>query len=683
MRKLTVDQALHKANAHSKKGDIEAAQKLYHAVLQAFPKNEKAYQGLAKLKKFQQSVVRQGPPQEALDRLRALYELGRLEQAVELASAITNEYPNAFLVWNALGVASKRLGKTQQAFSAFKKVININPNYADGFNNFGTTLLENGRLGEAIEAFNTAISLKSDHSGAYFNMGNALKKQGKLEAATNAYQTAISIKPDYAEAYNSLGIALKAQGKLSQAVESYTKAILLQPENAEVCNNKAIVFQAQGKLDEAIVLYNHAISLKPDYADAYNNIGNVFKQQGRLDKAMAAYAKAISLNPDHVSAYNNRGNALQEQGNLDEAGRYYTKALSLEPDYADALYNMGNVFYDQGKLDEAIECYRKALLTEPDYADAYYNIGRIYWQRQDFVQAFNFMEWRWQKKQRSIGVQLKCGKPTWNGEARNKVFVWKEQGVGDEVMFSSMLSEVNKKSKKLIVECDKRLIPLYRRSFSKRIKFVDDRKLISEHEYDSHVAIGSLPIYFRKRLSDFSGVSSGWLKADRKKTNAFKRKLQAKNSERIIGISWLTNSSEARSKRRNISTNLFANCLKQIPAKYVNLQYGNIDKALSDLNLKFGLNLSQIDELDLFNDLDGFAALISACDIVISIDNATVHFAGALGVDTRVLLPFAPDDRWGVNQADSYWYTSLTLYRQKYQGDWNNPLEELLQDLGP
>ena len=126
---------------------------------------------------------------------------------------------------------------------------------------------------------------------------------------------------------------------------------------------------------------------------------------------------------------------------------------------------------------------------------------------------------------------------------------------------------------------------------------------------------------------------------------------------------------------------MLTNYLQQTPGTYVNLQYGETAEELSQINSKYGLHVEQIDEVDLFNDLDSLAALISACDIVVSIDNATVHLAGALGVDTRVLLPLTADERWGLNSSKSYWYDSVTLYRQEAFGDWVKPLERLTSDV--
>jgi predicted O-linked N-acetylglucosamine transferase (SPINDLY family) len=234
LAKLSIDQALLKAKSHAKKGEIEEARQLYQSVLQAFPQNVRAQQGLAALSKPRQNDVPQAVPQEVIDRLVALYSQGQLSAVVEQAQTLTEQYPRAFFVWNVLGATNKGLGRTEDAASAFKRVTELNPTYADGFNNLGVTLQEQGKLDEAIAAYNKALSIKPDYAEAYNNMGNALKEQGKLDEAIAAYNKALSIKPDYAEAYYNMGNALKEQGKLDEAIAAYNKALSIKPDYAAV-----------------------------------------------------------------------------------------------------------------------------------------------------------------------------------------------------------------------------------------------------------------------------------------------------------------------------------------------------------------------------------------------------------------------------------------------------------------
>jgi tetratricopeptide (TPR) repeat protein len=237
MAKLSVGQALLKAKSHGKKGEIEEAQKLYQTVLQAFPKNKRAQQGLAALNKPKQSATTQGPPQDTINHLINLYNQGQLVAAVEQAQALTKQYPNVFIIWNILGAAHKGLGSIFEASEAFKKVTELNPDCAEGHSNLGVTLKEQGKLDEAITSYNKALSLKPDYAEVINNMGNALKEQGKLDEAITSYNKALSLKPDYAEAYNNMGNALQDQGKLDEAITSYNKALSLKPDYAEVHRN--------------------------------------------------------------------------------------------------------------------------------------------------------------------------------------------------------------------------------------------------------------------------------------------------------------------------------------------------------------------------------------------------------------------------------------------------------------
>jgi len=370
MAKLSVNQALIKAKSYEKKGEIKQAQKLYHKVLQTFPMNKRAQQGLAALKKSKQSVATQGSPQDMIDQLVNLYNRGQLTAVVLHAQALIEQYPDAFIIWNILGAAHKRLGKTFEASEAFEKVIEINPDYVDGHSNLGVTLQEQGKLDESIMSFKKALSLKPDYTEAHFNMGVTLKEQGKLEKAIEAYRKALALNPDYAEAYNNMGATLQGQGKLEEAIEAYKKALKLKSDYAEAYNNMGNAHKDQDKLEQAIEAYKKALKLKPDYAEAYNNMGNALKDQDKLEQAIKAYSRALSIKPDYAEAYNNMGNAHKDQDKLEQAIEAYKKALKLKPDYAEAYNNMGNALKDQDKLEQAIEAYKKALAIKPDYAEA-------------------------------------------------------------------------------------------------------------------------------------------------------------------------------------------------------------------------------------------------------------------------------------------------------------------------
>jgi ADP-heptose:LPS heptosyltransferase len=283
-------------------------------------------------------------------------------------------------------------------------------------------------------------------------------------------------------------------------------------------------------------------------------------------------------------------------------------------------------------------------------------------------------------KSQTIGKVFQTPKPEWNRK-KEDLFVWKEQGIGDEIMFSSLLKEAEKQVSSLTVECDRRLLPIYKRSFQSNIKFIDDRKKINEQGFDSHLAIGSLLKHFRNDIGDFENSAVGWLKADQARVKSYRNALSSKSGSKLIGLSWFTKAKKANSHFRNIEVEQLSDHLHGLPFDFVSLQYGLSKKELAKINSNIQLDILSVNELDLFNDIDGLASLIAACDIVVSVDNTNVHLAGALGVDTRVILPKVADERWGLGEEESYLYDSIKIYRQTNSEDWSAPLLGLKKDL--
>ena len=511
-------------------------------------------------------------------------------------------------------------------------------------------------------------------------LGVALKMSGELSDALIANKKSIKINPVDPEAHYNLGNTLKQLNKLDEAVISYKKSIQLKTDYAAAYNNLADVFKNQGKIEETIVSYKKAIQLNPNYAEAYNNLGIIFRELGELYDSEKSYRKAIKLNPNYSEGYFNLGITLRDLGRLGESENNYKKAIELNSNRAELYNNLGVVLRELGKLDESEQNYKKAIKLKPDYADAYNNNSFTLLLKHDFKKAYDFSEWRWKTKHK-IGEKFNTSKPLWKGESGKRILIWKEQGIGDEIIFCSMLSELKAKSEKLIVHCDKRLIPLFKRSLSKDIIFEGSKNNINEKDYDVHIPMGSVSKYFRENLKSFSVTSKGYLKADKDRTLKIRNKLLKDKKQTLIGISWYTKSRIQMASFRNIFLNDLVSVLKNNDTKIVSLQYDHKSDEIEDLKKNNGIEINLLPEVDNRNDLDGLASLISACDLVVSIDNFTVHLAGSLGVKTKILLPYTMDARWGFEGEKSYLYKSVKLYRQTELGDWKKVLKKLENDL--
>ena len=257
------------------------------------------------------------------------------------------------------------------------------------------------------------------------------------------------------------------------------------------------------------------------------------------------------------------------------------------------------------------------------------------------------------------------------------MFLWAEQGIGDEIMFASLIPELEERCSNLTVKCDERLIPLFERSFSEKINFQFDQNKVTEDSYDFHIPIASLPSIFRPSLDSFKQASGAYLYCDVERAEELRKTISKDKAEILIGISWNSSAKQPGAHHRNITLSDLAKHLHAPGVRLVNLQYGDVTDDIIKLKDDHGIEVTQVPDVDNRNDIDGLAALIMACDEVISIDNATVHLSGALGAKTKILLPFNRNWQWGTSGSSSYWYNSVELYRQQSAGDWKKVLEQL------
>ena len=301
--------------------------------------------------------------------------------------------------------------------------------------------------------------------------------------------------PQHAFGWKALAVIFKNKGKIFESLKANMKAIEIDSRDFESHFNLGNTLKELNRLNESLESYQKAISINPKFADAYNNLGIVLRELNKLDESEASYQKAISINPKFADAYSNLGFTLREKGRLNESEASYQKAISINPKFAEAYNNLGFTLRELGKLEDSKNSFNKAIELKPDYPDAYNNLSLTFLMEGNFKKAYELSEWRWKTKLK-IGNYLKSTKPNWNGENNSSVFVWKEQGIGDEIMYFSIIPELRNKSKKVIVNCDKRLIPLFKRSFSESIMFESEREKVNENNYDAHIPVASLPFFF-------------------------------------------------------------------------------------------------------------------------------------------------------------------------------------------
>ena len=698
---LSINKYLRKAEIHMKAGEAEQAQKLYAQVLSQFPKNKKAIQGYQKLK---------NPPQVEIDRLISLFNSNQLRAAVSLGATLKRQFPGALILYEILGAANLSLGLVDDTIKNYQKVLELNPKHTDAYNNLGMAFYEQGKFAEAAESYQKAVELEPSFANAHYNLGNAFKQIGDLKKAIESYRSSLAINSNDIEILSEYGNALRNYGEFEKAIECYKKILALNPslidiqtylddtikekkeifneikkeiiqessipETAQFMHQIAILFYGKGNIERSLENLESAIKIHPTYDDAYVTLGIVLSKTEKIEKVIDSYIRAIKVNPDNAKAYNNLGTTLKERGEIKTAIKYYQEALKIKPDYALAFSNLGSALQEIGDVDAAIDSYENALKIKPNSVEVHYNQSLAYLYNGDFKLGWAKYEWRWQRDKWSR-IHLQSTKPLWNPAEKNRVLLWAEQGIGDEIMFASVISDLYASCSKLIVKIDKRLIPIFRRSFPDDIDFRLRDETVSETEYDAHVPMGSLPLHFRQTSDSFKPSAKGWLSACDTKASRLRKELLSDGSETLIGISWHSSNYRNGAEKKVMDLTQLAKKLHAPKVKLINLQYGEVDKELDSLQKETGIEVVQVPDIDNMDNIDDLAALIMACDKVVSISNVTIHLAGALGKEAHILLASLCDWRWGQSGNSSYWYNSVRLCRQTKVGNWHDALRQL------
>jgi tetratricopeptide (TPR) repeat protein len=394
-----------------------------------------------------------------------------------------------------------------------------------------------------------------------------------------------------------------------------------------------------GRPDDAAEILNALKHRAPDHAGVLTALGRVYEQRGDLEKALALHTEAISADPKSENAYTNRGSAKRLAGDFDGALEDYEAALAINPTFSAAVANRGLALLTLGRLAEAWPSYRariKALAGAPD---------------------------------------LTAGKP-WDGTplSGKRVLVWLEYGLGDEILFSSLLPELLGAVAHCTIVCSPRLTKLFARSFpaAKVIGMGDP----IDGDFDVRLPLTDVAQWLRSDLTSFPR-HDGYLTPDETLVRELRRRYAPAGRELIVGISWRSASgSTGRFKSSDLSE--WHGLLRVPGITFVSLQYGSVADELAQAYAAVGRQIIHDGSIDSAGDLDPFAAQVAAMDLIISVSNTTVHVAGALGRPVWSFVPRGPGAHWYwfLNRCDSPWYPSVRLFRQSQSGDWREPLIE-------
>lgn len=649
---------LHRGVELHRAGDLEGAEQCYRQVLGSYPEHPDALHLLAVISN----------------------DRGRSDLALTMVRRAIGQAPRVADFHGTLGVVLREQGRPDDAVAAFRRALELDPGHVNGHNNLGNVLREQGHLDDALAHFHRALELDPDHAPAHNNVGIVLERQGKRDEAIAAYRSALELDPDLTVARNNLGNALQAHGDQEEAVANLMRAVEEDPGNVVALNNLAVGLRELDRKEEAVVWYERALEVEPEAVTTILNLGRVLKELGRNDEAHVQFTRAYELDPDNAQAVVWYGVGLREVGRLDEAVAMFRRGLELLPDSADAHGNLGMTLAIQGHMEEAIREYRVATELRPEDDSIVFCLslalvatGRLGEGWDLFDRGFG----AGQRQPRSFGDI-----PTWDGSdlSGKTVMVWREQGVGDEILFASCYQDLVDRADHVIIECEPRLRRLFARSFPTATVRAQPPPHEGESEprnlgdFDVQVAAGSVPRYVRRDVRDFP-TRNAFLVPDPDRVAFWRARVARFGAGLNVGISWRSRINQGLRGRLYTALPDWGPVLGVEGVNWVNLQYDDCSEELAEAERVHGVTIHTWDDIDLMMDLDNVAALTTALDLVIAPGNAVSHMAASLGVpDWQMDLP---DDYSSLGMAGYLWMPTMRRFTRRHDEGWERVVAEV------
>jgi tetratricopeptide (TPR) repeat protein len=499
-------------------------------------------------------------------------------------------------------------------------------------------------------------------------------RAGDLTAAEVLYRRILQGAPNHADSLHLLGLIANQRQHYPTAIELIGKAIALRPDFADFRTNMAAVFKAAGRLPEAETECRHAIRLAPS-AKAYYALGTVSQLQGRLDEAIEAYRQALALKPDYAEAHSNLGTALHAVGRFDEAAREAEWSVAARPTNPHVHYNLGLVLQDQGRPREAIAAYRQAIMRDPNYADAHWNEALQHLALGEYDTGWAQYEWRWRR--RGYPAQ-RFAERGWDGGSLTgrTILLTAEQGYGDTFQFIRYADLVKKRGGTVIVECQPQLKQAL--AYTPGID-----RLIAQGDplppFDRHAAMLSLP---RLLGTDLESIPTNipYVRPDPLRMLDWRARIKrgpGRGAGRDVGLVWRGNPDNSDDRKRSMEASAAARLCGLPGINWFNLQIDATESEMTTLSAHGPIRDCGPDLADWADT----AALIATLDLVVTVDTAVAHLAGAMGRPVWVMLSAVPHWSWLRNRQDSPWYPSARLFRQDRIGDWQSVLDAVAREV--
>lgn len=547
----------------------------------------------------------------------------------------------------------------------------------------------------AIDAASPAERRKLRKTADLLRRAVKLAHSGHGPQAAKLAMKALDADPESALGNHVMGVALEELGRLSLALEFYQRAYEKDPKSPDIYQSLAMVAWKLDMLPAAEKFLRIFLQMIPGHPDGTINLAGVLRDQGRFDDAVDLLRATIYANPDHFDLWNALGTVLIESGDPVQAATFYQESLRLNPEFGRAWNNLAYAHDLVGDVEESITAFSRAIeyaANPKDVAVMRHGRALSYLGQGDLERGWAEYAVRLDPNYKDATL-FQIDAPLWDGadpaalQGKSVVMVG-EQGLGDEIMFMNAARDVIEAvgpDGEVRIACEKRLLPLFRRSFpdlvieahaSARLEGRDWRVaesvLKDRPPVDYWFPMGNACRAFRSTLDAFPSEPS-FLTADAAAVAHWQDVLKGFGPGLKVGLLWKSLKMTARRQKYFSAFENWRPVLETPGVTFVNLQYGDVEDDIARAKKEFGITIHQPPEIDLKNDLDGVAALGKAMDVVVGTMNATVNLACSVGGSAMVATPTARG--WSRLGSDGLpWYPGVTLFHSDTFGDWKAPV---------
>ena len=538
-------------------------------------------------------------------------------------------------------------------------------------------LLKNNKFIEAKILISKLLKNQKHILKNNFYYGLILAQEKKFEKAITFFKIFLnSNQKDYDVNFNIAGCYLGLLN-FKEAIKFYNNCAKLDFNRHEPFHQLGVCYRLIREYEKSEISLNKALAIKEN-PNSYYVLGKVLRENGQFEKSRISFEKSISLDDKFIESKLSLANLENDYGN-------YEKAIEIIDDinassgsndqvFTKSKVILGNILKSQGDYQGAIDVNIEILKKDPKNVDALYNLSLCYLFTKNYEKGWEFHESRYNLQSFVLlkKMQNNFQKPRWDENKQEKsILIYGEQGIGDQILYSQFVKIIRDKFENITIAVNKKLIPFFNKIFEKE-NIIDYRAISNYENYDCHLPMGSLGLFFQKFIKHNS------FKEKINYSSEFK-KIPKKNKKFRCGISWRSTNKIFGSKK-SIELEELKELFLSNNIEFINLQYTDEEFKIKNLERKMNKNIFLEHDVDCFDDIDGVASLIKSCDFVITVSNSNAHISGKLGVKTFLLLPFNDGKLWywGMNtDTEIIWYPSVEPIRMNKENDWNSCISKL------